>query len=372
MTTHTHGYATPEGTATYQARFQEKVAEGHYRAFQGLALSSVGLGTYLGHHDDATDDLYAGAIKQAVALGCNVLDSAINYRCQRSERAIGAALSALFAEEVFRREEIFVATKGGFIPFDGAPPGNPVDYFMRTFVHPGIAQPEEIVAGCHCMTPRYLAHQLDRSLSNLGLACLDAYYLHNPETQLQEVSREEFLKRIRAAFAFLEEAADQGKIRMYGTATWDGYRNNPQSRDHLMLEEIIQTARDIAGSRHRFRIIQLPYNLGMPEAYNERTQRMNEAWETTLVAAEEFGLYVMSSASILQGQLSRGLPEALATALPGLQTDAQRALQFVRSTPGMGTALVGMKRVEHVKENLAAASVAPLSSSQFLRFFGLE
>ncbi|MBI5378812.1 MAG: aldo/keto reductase, partial [Nitrospirae bacterium] len=305
-------------------------------------------------------------------LGCNVLDSAINYRCQRSERAIGAALSALFAEGVFRREEIFVATKGGFIPFDGAPPGNPVDHFMSTFVQPGIVQPEEIVAGCHCMTPKYLAHQIDLSLSNLGLACLDAYYLHNPETQLQEISREEFLKRIRAAFAFLEEAADQGKIRMYGTATWDGYRNHSRSRDHLMLAELIQTARDIAGSRHRFRIIQLPYNLGMPEAYNERTQQVDENWLSTLAAAEEYGLYVMASASILQGQLSRELPQELREVFAGLHTDAQRAIQFVRSTPGMGTALVGMKRVEHVEENLAAASVAPLSSSQFLRFFGQE
>jgi aryl-alcohol dehydrogenase-like predicted oxidoreductase len=372
MTTQTAGYATPEGTAAYQARYTGKIAEGHFRPFQGLSLSSIGLGTYLGHHDEATDDLYAGAIKRAVSLGCNVLDSAINYRCQRSERSIGRALRELFAEGTLRREEIFIATKGGFIPFDGTPPGNPVDYFMRTFVHPSIAQPDEIVAGCHCMTPKYLAHQIDQSLSNLGLECLDAYYLHNPETQLQEVSREEFLKRIRAAFAFLEEAVDQGKIRVYGTATWDGYRNNPRSRDHLMLEELLQAAQEIAGNRHHFRILQLPYNLGMPEAYNERTQQVDKAWLSTLTAAEEYGLYVMASASILQGQLSRGLPEALTTAFPGLRTDAQRAIQFVRSTPGMGTALVGMKRVEHIEENLATAAVAPIPPSQFLRLFGRE
>ena len=68
----------------------------------------------------------------------------------------------------------------------------------------------------------------------------------------------------------------------------------------------------------------------------------------------------MASASILQGRLARNLPSALGEYLGGLDTDAQRALQFVRSTPGIGTALVGMKRVAHVEENTRVARVPPV------------
>jgi aryl-alcohol dehydrogenase-like predicted oxidoreductase len=71
------------------------------------------------------------------------------------------------------------------------------------------------------------------------------------------------------------------------------------------------------------------------------------------------GITVNASAAILQSQLSRGLPPVVAEMLPGLKTDAQRAIQFVRSTPGITTGLVGMSRKVHVDENLQVAGVAP-------------
>ena len=60
------GYATPEGTARYAARLQSAVAPGHFREFQGLRISSIGLGTYLGEHDAETDADYREAIMRAV------------------------------------------------------------------------------------------------------------------------------------------------------------------------------------------------------------------------------------------------------------------------------------------------------------------
>jgi aryl-alcohol dehydrogenase-like predicted oxidoreductase len=100
----------------------------------------------------------------------------------------------------------------------------------------------------------------------------------------------------------------------------------------------------------------------MPEAYATATQVVGGERVTPIEAARRLGLVVVASASILQGQLSRRLPQALADALPGLDTSAQRALQFVRSTPGVTTALVGMSRPEHVEENLAVARLAPSPS----------
>jgi aryl-alcohol dehydrogenase-like predicted oxidoreductase len=119
----TEGRATPEGTAGYRARIGVRVADGHFRELRvpagSLRLSSIGLGTYLGGDDDATDRRYEEAIARALELGCNVLDAAINYRSMRSERSIGRALAAAFAAGTLRRDEVVVATKAGFLPFDG-------------------------------------------------------------------------------------------------------------------------------------------------------------------------------------------------------------------------------------------------------------
>jgi aryl-alcohol dehydrogenase-like predicted oxidoreductase len=351
------GFATPEATTAYRSRVG--AAEGHFGAWRGLQASSVGIGTYLGEEDVATDGAYTAAVSRALELGLNVVDSAINYRNQRSERSIGAALRELVGRRLLAREEVVLATKGGFICFDGGRPPNPNAYLVETYVRPGIFSPNDVVAGCHCMTPRYLADQLDRSRANLGVATIDVYYVHNPEMQLGEVDRPTFLARMRAAFEFLEGAVSDGRIGSYGTATWNGYRQPPSAQDHLSLAELVGLAREIGGADHHFKVIQLPYNLAMTEAVSTATQPIGRDLVPALEAARRLDVYVMTSASILQGQLSRGLPAALVEVLPGLDTDAQRALQFVRSTPGVGTALCGMRTVAHVEENARLVSVAP-------------
>src|SRR5438552_9215990 len=105
------GWATLEGTAGYRERFREVAAEDYFRKQQDLWLSSIGVGTYLGDADDETDARYAAAVTRAVELGANVVDTAANYRFQRSERSIGAALRQLSARG-FARDELVVCTKG--------------------------------------------------------------------------------------------------------------------------------------------------------------------------------------------------------------------------------------------------------------------
>lgn len=362
------GRATPEGTDAYRRR-QAGTAPEHFRALADCWLSSLGIGTYLGGEDSATDEQYRDAIIRALGLGLNVVDTAINYRHQRSERAVGQALAALIGRGALRREEVVVATKGGFIPFDGAVPRNPGAYFTETYLRSGILGPDDVVAGCHAMTPRYLADQLERSRRNLGLETLDIYYVHNPETQLGEVDRPEFLRRLRDAFGFLETAVTDGKIGCYGTATWNGFRQPPAARDYLSLGEVEKIAREIAGAQHHFRVLQLPYNLAMTEAFTRGNQAVDGETVSLLEAARRLGIYVMISASIYQGQLARNLPQVLSELLPGLATDAQRALQFVRSTPGVGTALVGMKAVAHAEENAALTKIPPASWGEFQKLF---
>lgn len=365
-------HATPAGTSNYCQRLAGELAAGHFRQAQGLWLSSIGLGTYLGQSDERTDTAYQAAVKRAVTLGCNVIDTASNYRFQRSERSLGEAFASLFADGSLTREELVVTTKGGFIPFDGAPPRGQGDfrrYLEETFINTGVCTWEDFVQGQHCMTPKYLAHQLAQSLHNLQLEAVDVYYLHNPESQLAEVAPDDFYARLHTAFEFLEASVAAGKLALYGTATWNGYRVPLNSAEYLSLERVVQTARAVAGDQHHFKVVQLPINLAMTEAFTHANQMLNGQKVTFLEAAAELGITVMTSGSILQARLASGLPPIVSEAFPGLNTDAQRALQFVRSTPGVTTALVGMSRVEHVIENLALATIPPAATTEYLRLF---
>ncbi len=362
-------FATSEGTDRYQTRFVNNLHPTHFRRLGDLYVSSIGLGTYLGNSDAATDKMYQQAVTRALELGCNVIDTATNYRCQRSERVIGQALSELARQGNLQRNEVVISTKGGFLPYDGTPPSDPWAYVQENFIVPGIFAPQDLVAGCHCMTPQYIQHQLDQSLKNMGLSCIDIYHLHNPETQLEQISWEEFSQRIRSVFEVLEENVRLGKIRMYGTATWEGYRRAPAVRGYLSLEKMVDLARQVGGEGHHFKVIQLPYNLALPEAFLSKNQRIGELEMSLLEAAKHLGIYVMASASVNQRHLTRDLTPQVRGAFPDLETDAQKAIQFVRSTPGVGTALVGMKQAIHVEENLKIARLALAAQDQVLRLF---
>lgn len=360
-------FATPDGTKKYTARFVGRAAAGHFREQQGLQLSSLGVGTYLGEPDARTDEAYTNAIVEAVQSGANVIDSAINYRFQRSERSVGAALADL-ARRGYAREELVVCTKGGFLTPDGDMPADASEYFNREYVETGFLREGDVAAGCHSIAPRFIADQLERSRRNLGVETVDVYYLHNPETQLGEVPREMFNSRVRAAFEFLESAVAAAKIHFYGMATWNAFRQTENASDFLSLAAMESLARDVAGGSHHFRFVQLPCNLGMTEALTRANQPLNGRRVPMVEAANRLGITLIASAALLQGQLSRGLPPFVTSAL-GMKTDAERALQFVRSTPGIATALIGMSRIEHVRANLTLAGVAPASQEQFSKLF---
>ncbi len=355
------GFATPDGTARYRDRFPQLRDAGHFRRRENvpgvgdLWLSSLGLGTYLGETDEASDRRYTEAIELALRSGINLLDAAINYRHQRSERNIGRALASLISAGELARDEVVVCTKAGYLSFDGALPADPRAYFQKEYVERGILNPAEIAGGMHCMAPRYLEDQLERCRRNLGLETIDVFYVHNPESQLGEVPRDVFQQRLTDAFAMLEKAAAAGKIRFYGCATWNAFRAAPGQRDSIPLTDALAAAREAGGENHHFRFVQLPFNLGMPEAYALRNQRWNGEPISTLGLAEAAGLAVIGSATLHQGQLTEGLPGFIADKL-GMKSDAENAIQFARSAPGLATALIGMSRKEHVAANLKVAT----------------
>ena len=354
--------ATAARTALFADRFRGQFVTDFFRcARTRLTLSSVALGTYLGESDDATDALYAAAAHEAVANGINVVDTAINYRCQRSERVIGDVLKQLIHQGIVRRDEIVICTKAGYVPLDGAAPASREEYeryLRREYYEAGILTPADLVGGGHAITPAFLEDQLQRSLRNLGVKTIDYFYIHNPEQQLSAVTPAELATRLRAAFSFLESCASRGTIGAYGCATWSGLRLPAGSHGHLSLYELVGLARDVAGDAHHFHVAQLPVNLSMSEAVRVSTQRdLKGRLVHVTDAAQELGIDLVVSAPLLQGELTRNLPDAVRSVFTG-ETDAQRALAFARSLPGVVTVAIGMRQAGHLRENLSGLRAA--------------
>jgi aryl-alcohol dehydrogenase-like predicted oxidoreductase len=349
------GRATPEGTRRFRKRFAKGQVDDFFRPLaDGMVVSSLGLGTYLGECEDSEDARYTETVIAALEKGVNILDTAINYRCQRSERAIGEALQGIISSGDITREEVVVCTKGGYLPLERTPPATKEGY--RGFLHseyygPGIMGPDDVVSGGHCLTPRYLDDQIERSKKNLGLTFIDVYYLHNPEQQLDVLARSKFLDVMRAAFATLEKQVRLGVIGNYGCATWNGFRVSPETRNHLSLEELVSVAREVGGERHHFKVVQLPVNLAMTEAVRAPTQVVRSERVPVLEAAHRLGISVVGSATLMQSQLARSLPKQLHSTFPGFNSDARRAIAFAQSLP-LTAALVGMKSVSHLEQNL--------------------
>ncbi|HXN75327.1 MAG TPA: aldo/keto reductase [Gemmatimonadaceae bacterium] len=354
------GRATSDGTRRFQQRFVEAQGDHFYRPIGSTLVSSLGLGTYLGECDDSEDARYTATARAALDRGVNLLDTAINYRCQRSERAIGQAVRTSIANGGIRREEVVVCTKGGYIPLDRTPPATKEGYrgFLDSeYYRPGVMLPTDVVSGGHCLAPRYLDDQIERSRKNLGLAVIDIYYLHNPEAQLDALPRLRFLTVMRDAFIALEKQVSRGVIGSYGCATWNGLRVPPETRNHLSLEELVTIAHDVAGADHHFSVVQLPINLAMTEAVRVSTQCVRSDRVPLLEAANRLGISVVGSATLMQSQLTRALPEQVHSAFPGFETDARRAIAFSQSLP-VAAALVGMKSVSHLDENLAPPTIS--------------
>jgi aryl-alcohol dehydrogenase-like predicted oxidoreductase len=356
------GYATSDGTSNFAKR-QSNVAKNYFKSFAGLSLSSVGIGTYLGNPDDTTDKLVIESTKKSVKSGINVIDTAINYRAQKAERSVGKAISELVESGDVKRDEIFISSKNGYITNDGDVNEEFWINIQNTLVKTGVIKSGDISSGYHCMTIPYLQDQLNRSLKNLGLDCIDLMYIHNAaEGQLQDVSKEEFMKNLKDVFEFYEKQRKNKVIRYYGMATWECFRVPKEHPQYLSLYDIVKISNEVGGADNGFKFIQLPYNMYLDQALTLKSQEIDASQYSILEAAIKLGIGVFASVPLMQAKLlaPNVLPE-----FGGLTKPSHRAIQFVRSTPGIIAPLVGQKSQEHVQENLDILSTPVLSDSEF-------
>ncbi len=357
-------YATREGTFGYLKQFP-KYSRDFYRFNGEVFLSSLGLGTFRKepYREENYVLNYKDAVKTAVQNGINVIDTAINYRYQMSEREIGEALAELFAEGKATREQLFITSKAGFIPLDFPFPKNPYEWITENVIDAGRATKDEIVVDQHCLSPKYLRWSVEKSLENLGLETLDVLFLHNPETQLGYADYMTLRMRIAQAFKLFEELVSEGKIRYYGIAAWNGFLYEEGHTEYLSLKDMVMIAQEVGGSEHHFKYVESPFNLAKPHAYSYANQKGPDGrYYTLLQAAKGYGMQFFAASSLLQMNLFKGKFDSRIGKLLGTGelTDVITALQFARSG-GVATALFGAVDPHHVEDNQLLAYLPQIS-----------
>lgn len=360
------GFATSEGTKNYT---EYAISQGrpisHFKSFDSLHLSSIGMGTYLGQPSEEDDQAVENAVFESVKSGAvNVIDTAINYRAMRSEKSIGRALLRLVKDKIISRDQIFISTKNGYITNDGDYPNIDVmEYIHRMYIQTDVITADDISSGYNIINPNYLAKCIDKSLMNMHVSSIDLVYIHNAfESWYQDVSREQFMEMLVKAFEVYEKYRAKNKIRYYGMATWTCFRVPPTSPEYLSLEQAVKSAESVGGKDHGFRFIQLPYNLAYSEALLLRNQSVgSEENLTILQAAEKLNIGIFTSIPLFQGRLLRSqIPD-----YGGISDPVAKLVQIIRSSPSVIAPLIGQKKAEHVEENLKTANMPPLSEEEF-------
>lgn len=282
-----------------------------YEYFLDLKISKIGIGTYLGELTQESSKGYINVIKEGIKEGINVVDTAIVYRYEQSEKDIAKALKEI------KREEVIISTKGG--------------YLLPTF-ELNILTKEELMFG-HSIRKEFIDYCFEKSLKNLETDYIDIYFLHNVEDALNYMSRGEFYNTLKESFSLLDHKIKEGKLKYYGVATWSGFRVKEDHKNYLNLLDLKSL-----GSEN-FKFIQLPFNIAMQEAFTLKNQNYQGKALSTLEAAKELNIYVYTSASIAQARVLTKVP---------LKT----ALCYVVNNEFVGTALIGMSKINHLRENL--------------------
>ena len=354
-----------------------RCAPGHYSDFlnQHLKLSSLGIGTFPGAATDAVDEAYAATIERALRSGINVVDTAAHYRYGRSMRAAGVGLRRAFAAGI-TREQIYVVGKGGFLQFNDGPPVHLDAWFEATIARKGLGTGDDLT-GVDCLAPGYIAAQIDEMREALGLATLDAFLIDQPEVHIARLGKEELNRRLQTVFAVLEQAVRQDKIRSYGIATFAGFRAETDDAVFQSLTSLLALADNAArlvqqgtSARHHFRVVQLPFNPVMNEGFTRFSQATGQGnVASTLQAAYQLKIFVMGSHGLAKGTLAEQCPDSVRAAAPADWSNAQCALQFNRSTPGLGVSLTGISSPAHLDDLMAVCQQPPLAREVYLQLY---
>ena len=352
------GRATASGTRRFVER--QDAHSDHFTCPDEVWLSSLSLGMLRGDPGGIDDLLYRSVVGDFLEYSGNVFNTALSDRMQTSERSLGQALARAVREGQIARDEIVVVTKGGALTPD---PDRARDYtsaqrdLYSTYIDSGLLDPAEIIRG-FAIAPRFLLDQILRSRRNLGLETIDYYLIQEPEVLLRKLGPDGFRDALLQAFDALESAVERGWIAAYGLATWDGFLLPDSDRSHLSIVDLFDVALEAGSGDHHLRALQLPYGLAMGEGAALESQLGPDGHSRALLdSLYQTGTAVFASAPLYGGRLVDHVPAFVRNAFPEAPSDTTAALQFVRSTANVTSAVVGMREAAHVEENMQLARV---------------
>ncbi|WP_455380653.1 aldo/keto reductase [Acidihalobacter prosperus] len=374
------GYANAKTTQAYAESHLEagNAAKGHYSDFlrARLQLSSLGVGTFGGRAEPAVDARIAATVAEALMKGVNVIDTGAHYRYGRSLAAVGAGVRTAIQQGI-PREAMFLMSKGGFLTLRGGPPQDMSAWFNREIVETGMGTADDLAKGIHLLSPTYINYQLELSRHLMGVETLDAFLVDQPEVHTPEIGKEAMHQKLADVFEVLERAVQEKRLRFYGMSTFEALRVETDDPIFTSMAAMLglaeRAAQKITGdehARHHFKIITLPFNQVMSEGFtrfNTATGKGNIA--SPLQAAYQLELYVMASHTLFKGHLAQQSLGLVSDRLSELSNAARQAMQFNRSTPGLGTSLVGISTSEHLDDMLATAKTRPIPREDYLTLY---
>ncbi|WP_066175813.1 aldo/keto reductase [Bacillus marinisedimentorum] len=311
----------------------------------------IAMGTHLGDMTESDSALYRKSLSFGLMNGINMIDTALNYRGMKSERDIGAVLNMLLVDSgQLKREQIIISTKAGIIPGDIDAKLVPKDYLEKILYKQNIISPADVNSvdhHRHVLAPDYFQFAIEQSRKHLNLETIDIYYLHNPEISMMTLGAESFYKKLQALFSFFEIQIEKKRIRFYGMAAWDAFLLHEGNPGYISLEKVVETARSVAGESHHFKFLQTPYNHFKQEAGNLANQKVKGKSYTLFQSAEQQGIFVTTSAPFHLGKVFED------------GVSSRKALSDIIQTPGILSAMVGMKQDVHMKENIKTLHELP-------------
>lgn len=268
-----------------------------------------------------SDDESLRALRRAIELGLNFIDTALAYGDGHSEKLVGEVVRGT-------AEKVYVATK--------IPPKN-----QQWPALPGIGIEEVFPYD-------YAVKCTEESLRNLGLESIDLQQFHvwNPEW----IGRDEWRRAI-------EDLKRSGKVRFFGISIND---HDPDSALELIRTGMIDTVQviynvfDQSPEKNLFPLT-LAENIGvLARVPLDEGSLTGTITEQTEFGGDEFRSFyfrgdrrkqVVEHVTALQKDLD-GVPGTL----------AETALQFVLSHPAVSTVIPGMRRVRNVEANIAVSA----------------
>jgi len=302
-----------------------------YRKFgkTNWQVSEIGYGMWgMGGWTGSDDDESLKSLQEAVDLGCNFFDTAWGYGEGHSEMLLGKLVRAN------PEKKLYTATK--------IPPKNFIWPSRREFTLD------------ECFPPDHIHEYVEKSLENLGLDSMDLIQFHVWEDRWAEDDR--WVKKMAQLKA--EGMVSAVGISINRWEPWNGIKTVKSGFidavqviynifDQNPEDELFPACKDndvAVIARVPFDEGTLTGNITLESSWPE------DDWRSTYFVPENLKTSVAHA-------------DTLRPLVPDDMTMAEMALRFILGNSTVGTIIPGMRKIHHVKANIATSDAGPLENA---------